>query len=203
MKKPNDEGYFVCVCIYAVTYNLSSKVSGVVLDSNGEPVIGATVKVDGTNTGAVTDLNGNFAVKADSKASLTISYVGFVSQSVKVGGRDNLKIVLKDDQQALNEVVVIGYGTQRREAVTGSVVNINGEELNAVAATNVAYALAGRLPGVVMTQTSSQPGAEMQIRIRGQRSLNASNDPLIVLDGVPFMGTLLTSTLPTSRAWTS
>ncbi len=177
---------FICT----MTTISAQTVKGVVVDSNGEPVIGATVKVDGTSVGSVTDLNGNFMVNADSKASLTVSYVGFIAQTVRVGGRENLKVVLKEDQKSLNEVVVIGYGTQRREAVTGSVANINGEKLNQVAATNVAYALAGRMPGVVMTQTSSQPGAEMQIRIRGQRSLSASNDPLIVLDGVPFMGNL-------------
>ena len=175
---------------FMVTAISAQSVKGVVLDSNGDPVIGATIKVDGTGTGAVTDLNGNFSLNADANASLTVSYVGFVAQTVKVGGRSNLKVVLKEDQKSLNEVVVIGYGTQRREAVTGSVANIGGEKLNQVAATNVAYALAGRMPGVVMTQTSSQPGAEMQIRIRGQRSLSASNDPLIVLDGIPFMGNL-------------
>ena len=191
MKKNQMMRVLLFVCAFMLSLTVSAqKVKGVVLDSNGEPIIGATVKVDGTNTGAVTDLNGNFVVNADATASLTVSYVGFVTQSVKVAGKTDLQVVLKDEQQSLNEVVVIGYGTQRREAVTGSVANINGESLNAVAATNVAYALAGRMPGVVMTQTSSQPGAEMQIRIRGQRSLNASNDPLIVLDGVPFMGNL-------------
>ena len=185
------------VCAFVLSLSLSAqKVKGVVLDTNGDPLIGATVKVDGTSTGTVTDLNGNFVVNADAQATLTISYVGFTSQSVKVSGHDNLKVVLKDDKKALNEVVVIGYGTQRREAVTGSVANMSGAEINAVAAPNVAYALAGRVPGVVMTQTSSQPGEEMQIRVRGQRSLNASNDPLIVLDGVPFLGNL--SDIPTA-----
>ena len=176
--------------VFMTTAISAQTVKGVVLDANGDPIIGATVKVDGTSTGAVTDLNGNFAVKAGSNAALTISYVGFETQNVKVAGKSNVKVVLKDDQQSLNEVVVIGYGTQRREAVTGSVANIGGEKLNAVAATNVASALQGRIAGVQMTQTSSKPGDEMQIRIRGQRSLNASNDPLIVLDGVPFMGKL-------------
>ncbi|MCQ2076025.1 MAG: TonB-dependent receptor [Bacteroidaceae bacterium] len=185
----------IIACSMSVTM-FAQKVKGVVLDTHGEPLIGATVKVEGTNDGTVTDLNGNFVVNAGATAKLTVSYVGFTAQSVNVNGKDNLKIVLAEEKHNLNQVVVIGYGTQRREAVTGSVANVSGDELNAVAATNVAAALAGRVPGVVMTQTSSQPGDEMQIRIRGQRSLNASNDPLIVLDGVPFMGNL--SDIPTA-----
>jgi TonB-linked SusC/RagA family outer membrane protein len=114
--------------------------------------------------------------------------VGYESQEVKAG--ENLHITLQEDGHIVNEVVVIGYGTQRREAVTGSVANIGGEKLNQIAASNAAQALQGRVAGVLMTQTNSKPGAEMQIRIRGQRSLTASNDPLIVLDGIPFMGNL-------------
>ena len=121
-------------------------------------------------------------------ATLVISYVGYESVEVKAG--TNVHVNLKEDGHVVNEVVVIGYGTQRREAVTGSVANIGGEKLNQIAASNAAQALQGRVAGVLMTQTSSKPGSEMQIRIRGQRSLSASNDPLIVLDGIPFMGQL-------------
>jgi TonB-linked SusC/RagA family outer membrane protein len=142
----------------------------------------------GTNNGTVTDFNGNFSLSVKPGATLVVSYVGYVSQEIKAG--DNVRVNLKEDGHVVNEVVVIGYGTQRREAVTGSVANIGGEKLNQVAATNAAQALQGRVAGVLMTQTSSKPGAEMQIRIRGQRSLSASNDPLIVLDGIPFMGQL-------------
>ena len=142
----------------------------------------------GTNNGTVTDFNGNFSLSVKPGATLVVSYVGYVSQEIKAG--DNVRVNLKEDGHVVNEVVVIGYGTQRREAVTGSVANIGGEKLNQIAATNAAQALQGRVAGVLMTQTSSKPGAEMQIRIRGQRSLSASNDPLIVLDGIPFMGQL-------------
>ena len=142
----------------------------------------------GTSNGTVTDINGNFSLSVKSGATLVISYVGYVTQEVKADA--NLNITLAEDGHSVNEVVVIGYGTQRREAVTGSVANVNGEKLNQIAATNAAQALQGRVAGVLMTQTSTQPGAEMQIRIRGQRSLSASNDPLIVLDGIPFMGQL-------------
>ena len=165
----------------------SKEITGNVSDSEG-PLIGATVMIKGSNTGSVTDINGNFHLNANTGVTLVISYVGYVTQEVPA--RDHINIILEQEGRSLNEVVVIGYGTQRREAVTGSVVNINGEKLNQIAATNAAQALQGRVAGVLMTQTSSQPGAEMQIRIRGQRSLSASNDPLIVLDGIPFMGQL-------------
>ncbi len=167
----------------------AKKVTGRVSDSMGT-LIGATVLEKGTTNGVVTDFDGNFTIQVQPGATLVISYVGYVSQEIKVGNQSNLNIILEDQGRNLNEVVVIGYGTQRREAVTGSVANVNGEKLNQIAATNAAQALQGRVAGVLMTQTSSQPGAEMQIRIRGQRSLSASNDPLIVLDGIPFMGQL-------------
>jgi len=163
------------------------QATGHVTDAQG-PLIGATVMEKGTNNGTVTDFDGNFSLNVKPGATLVISYVGYESQEVKAG--DNVRVNLKEDGHVVNEVVVIGYGTQRREAVTGSVANIGGEKLNQIAASNAAEALQGRVAGVLMTQTSSKPGAEMQIRIRGQRSLSASNDPLIVLDGIPFMGQL-------------
>ena len=164
------------------------KVTGRVSDSMG-PLMGATVMEKGSRgNGVVTDLNGRFSIDVPSGATLVFSYMGYVSQEVKAS--NDMNIVLKEEGHNINEVVVIGYGSQRRETVTGSVANIGGEKLNQIAATNAAQALQGRVAGVLMQQTSSQPGAEMQIRIRGQRSLNASNDPLIVLDGVPFMGQL-------------
>ena len=167
----------------------TKKVTGRVSDSMGT-LIGATIMEKGTTNGVVTDYDGNFSINVQSGATLVVSYVGYVSQEIKVGNQSNLNIMLEDEGRNLNEVVVIGYGTQRREAVTGSVANVNGEKLNQIAATNAAQALQGRVAGVLMTQTGSKPGDEMQIRIRGQRSLSASNDPLIVLDGIPFMGQL-------------
>ncbi len=165
----------------------TQQATGQVSDSQG-PLIGATVMEKGTNNGTVTDFDGNFTLNVKPGATLVISYVGYESQEVKAG--TNVHVNLKEDGHVVNEVVVIGYGTQRREAVTGSVANIGGEKLNQIAATNAAQALQGRVAGVLMTQTSTKPGDEMQIRIRGQRSLSASNDPLIVLDGIPFMGQL-------------
>jgi len=169
--------------------NQQKSVTGRISDSMG-PLIGATILEKGTSNGTVTDMDGRYSLTVKPGATLVVSYIGYVTQEIRVGSQTTIDVELKDEGRSLNEVVVIGYGTQRREAVTGSVANIGGEKLNQVAATNAAQALQGRVAGVLMTQTSSQPGAEMQIRIRGQRSLSASNDPLIVLDGIPFMGQL-------------
>ena len=178
------------IAIYSVDeVQQSRKVTGQVSDAEG-PLVGATVLEKGTNNGVITDIDGNFSIEVKPGATLLVSYVGYISQEIKVGNQNQLNLKLESTGGNLNEVVVIGYGTQRREAVTGSVANVNGEKLNQIAATNAAQALQGRVAGVLMTQTSSKPGAEMQIRIRGQRSLTASNDPLIVLDGIPFMGQL-------------
>ena len=143
----------------------SKRVSGKIVDSEG-PLIGATVLEKGTSNGTVTDIDGNFSLDVNPGATIVVSYVGYISQEIKVGSQSNFNITLDAEGGNLNEVVVIGYGTQRREAVTGSVANVNGEKLNQIAATNAAQALQGRVAGVLMTQTSSKPGEEMQIRIR-------------------------------------
>ena len=161
------------------------------VSGQGEPLVGVSVSVAGTTTGTVTDLDGNFSLTVPSSSStLVFNYLGYQSQRVTVGSQRTFTITLQEDSKALGEVVVIGYGAQRREAVTGSVASMQGNVLREVQTGNVTSALAGRVAGVQMTQTSSKPGADMQIRIRGTRSLTASNDPLIVLDGVPFPGTI-------------
>ena len=168
----------------------SITVSGTVSDQSG-PLPGVTVLLEGTNTGVTTGLNGEYTIQeVPLDGVLVFSYVGFTTQRINVSGQDEIVVVMQDDAQDLDEVVVVGYGTQRREAVTGSVSSIAGDELRDVPSTNISQALQGRLPGVELTQTSSKPGASQQIRIRGTRSLNASNDPLIVLNGVPFAGSL-------------
>lgn len=168
----------------------SVTVKGVVKDNFGEPVIGANVTEKGTTNGMITDLDGNFSLTVQDNSTLVVSYIGYVTQEIKVKGNATLNIKLKEDSKALEEVVVIGYGTARKSDVTGSIASVGGDKLREVPATNITYALQNRVAGVDMAQTSSQPGATMQIRIRGTRSLTASNDPLIVLDGIPFMGNL-------------
>lgn len=162
--------------------------SGTVTSSNGEPLIGVTVLEQGTTNGTITDLDGKFSLRVQSGATLEFSFMGYERQSQPASS--NMNIVLEEDTKALEEVVVVGYGTQRKEAVTGSVASVKGDDMRAVAGSNITQSLQGRIAGVEMTQTSSKPGETMQIRIRGTRSLNASNDPLIVLDGIPFAGSL-------------
>lgn len=162
--------------------------SGTVTSSNGEPLIGVTVLEQGTTNGTITDLEGKFSLQVQSGATLEFSFMGYERQSQPASS--NMNVVLEEDTKALEEVVVVGYGTQRKEAVTGSVASVKGDDMRAVAGSNITQSLQGRVAGVEMTQTSSKPGETMQIRIRGTRSLNASNDPLIVLDGIPFAGSL-------------
>jgi TonB-linked SusC/RagA family outer membrane protein len=166
-------------------------VSGKITSDKGEALPGVTVVVKGTTNGVTTDASGNYNLTVpDDNSTLVISSVGFTKQEIAVGNRTSLSQSLVAEDQALNEVKVIGYGTQRAEAVTGSVASISGESLREVPVANIGQALQGRLPGVQISQNSSQPGASPQIRIRGTRSLTASNDPLIVLDGIPFPGSL-------------
>lgn len=165
-------------------------VKGVVKDTSGESIIGASLIEKGTTNGTITDFDGRYSLNVQQGAVLVVSYIGYVSQEVAIGSGANVNITLKEDSKALDEVVVIGYGTARKSDVTGSIASVSAEKLQEMPATNITYALQGRVAGVDMSQTSSQPGATMQIRIRGTRSLNASNDPLVVLDGVPFMGNL-------------
>ncbi|HBO05496.1 MULTISPECIES: SusC/RagA family TonB-linked outer membrane protein [Bacteroides] len=184
-------GLLLLLCLiplWSVAQNIT--VKGIVKDNFGEPVIGANVTEKGTTNGMITDLDGNFSLTVQKNATLVISYIGYITQEIAVKGNANLNITLKEDSKALEEVVVIGYGTARKSDVTGSIASVGGDKLREMPATNITYALQNRIAGVDMAQTSSQPGATMQIRIRGTRSLTASNDPLVVLDGIPFMGNL-------------
>ncbi len=166
----------------------SFNATGTVTDANGDPIPGASIRIKGTTQGIMTDVDGNFALKCEKGQTLIVSFVGYENQVVEADSR--LNIEMQEDRKMLDDVVVIGYGTQRREAVTGSVANVSADRLMENPSSNVTQALQNRIAGVDMQQTNSQPGAEMRIRIRGQRSLTASNDPLIVLDGIPFMGKL-------------
>lgn len=173
-----------------VSGQVTRTITGQVTDENGLGLPGVSVVQQGTTLGTTTDAEGNYELEVPSGSTLVFSFVGYLSQEITVGEQDRIDIQLEPDVRALDEVVVVGYGTQRREAVTGSVASISGEMMRQVPSTNFSQALQGRLPGVELTQTSSQPGGTMQIRIRGSRSLTASNDPLVVLDGIPFVGSI-------------
>lgn len=162
--------------------------SGTVTSSNGEPLIGVTVLEQGTTNGTITDLEGKFSLRVQSGATLEFSFMGYERQSQPASS--NMNIVLEEDTKALEEVVVVGYGTQRKEAVTGSVASVGEDMIKATPSQNFTQAIQGHVAGVEINRTSSRPGANQQIRIRGTRSLNASNDPLIVLDGIPFAGSI-------------
>lgn len=170
---------------------LQATVRGTVVDNNGEPLPGATIVIKGTTTGTITGIDGAYALPSVKKGDvLVFSFVGFQQQEIAYAGQTKLEITMAALSSQVDEVVVVGYGVQRKEAVTGSVASVGAAEIQEVAAANVTQALQGRVAGVEMTQVSSQPGAAMQIQIRGARSLTASNEPLIVLDGIPFAGTI-------------
>jgi TonB-linked SusC/RagA family outer membrane protein len=179
---------FLFVPLYLTAQNIT--VKGTVSDATGETLIGVNVVEKTSGQGTVTDDEGNYSLTIPGNAVLEFSYIGFVTKKVSVEGQTVINVTLDEDTQKLEEIVVIGYGTQRKEAVTGSVASIGGKKLTEIQSGNVSQALQGRVAGVEMSQTSTRPGSEMQIRIRGTRSLNASNDPLVVLDGIPFMGNL-------------
>ena len=163
------------------------EVKGHVKDATGEPIIGATVRGDGTQTATVSDFDGNFVLKANQGANITISYVGYQNATVKAA--PSVEVTLVDDETVLQDVVVIGYGSVRKSDATGSVTSVEADQLNKGLATSPADLLQGKTPGVQVTTNSGAPGAGAKIRIRGGSSLSASNDPLIVIDGLPISST--------------
>ncbi len=162
------------------------QVSGTVVDAAGEAVIGASVMVKGTSTGTITDFDGNFTLQnVSEKASLVISYVGYRTQTIAVAGKNQLNVTLEEDRQLLDEVVVVGYGVQRKSDVTGALTRVGEKELNTKPVANAFEALQGKAAGVDIT-TSERPGTVGSIAIRGQRSISAGQGPLYVVDGVPL-----------------
>lgn len=169
---------------FALNMNAQSvKVTGTVVDSNNEPVIGAYIKVKGSNKGAVTDLDGHYTIDADKNATLVISYVGMAKQEEKVGNRSQINFVLKDDANDLNEVVVIGYGQVKKGDLTSSISAIKGDKLEKLSTGNVMNALQGQVNGVQISG-AGDPGASPRVIIRGVTTVNGS-DPLYVVDGMP------------------
>ena len=172
-----------------------TQVSGTVTSSeDGSPVIGASIKVVGTNTGTVTNIDGNFSLNVSANAKLEVSYIGMVTKTVKAA--KNMKIVLDPDNQSLDEVMVVAYGTAKKSAFTGSAAVVGSEELSKKVTTNVADALVGSVSGLQMRGSSGQPGAgQGSINIRGIASMYADTDPLVIVDGAPYSASL--SNIPT------
>ena len=163
----------------------SITVRGTVVDPSGEPLIGASILAEGTSVGTATDIDGNYAINVNPDATLVFSYVGYDPQSVAVKGRTTIDVTMKENSVMLNEVVAIGYGVVKKSDATGSVAVVKPDEIEAGLATSVQDMLVGQTPGVVVT-TAGGPEGGASIRVRGGSSLNSSNDPLIVLDGVPL-----------------
>ena len=170
-------GLFLSVSAFA-----QIEVKGHVKDATGEAIIGATVRVDGTQDATITDFDGNFVLKANQGADITVSYIGYQPATVKAAA--NLEILLQDDAALLNEVVVIGYGVARKNDLTGSVTALKPDEKNHGMITSAQDMIQGKIAGVNVTNGGGTPGGGATIRIRGGSSLNASNDPLIVIDGL-------------------
>ena len=162
------------------------KVTGVVLDNNGVPIIGANVLVKGTTKGTITDTNGFFSLEIEEGATLEVSYIGYASRLIKVGDRKNLSITLEEDSKALNELVVIGYGTMKKKDLTGAVASVRMDDAPVATLSTVSHALAGKAAGLQVSTISAQPGGQSTFRIRGAASSDrAGNDPLIIIDGFP------------------
>lgn len=162
------------------------KVSGVITDEQGEPIIGATVAIKGTTKGTMTDADGRFFLDANTQSALSISYVGFLPQEIKVGNKSEFKITLKEDSKLLEEVVVVGYGIQKRRDVTTSISSIRAKDLEGQPVTSMAEAMVGKMPGVQVSQGTGAPGQGLQIKVRGTGTITAGTSPLYVVDGVPL-----------------
>jgi TonB-linked SusC/RagA family outer membrane protein len=180
---------FILSCYF--TYG-QVRVSGTVKTSPEDEVLpGANIVVKGTNIGTVSDSKGYYTIDVPTPdAILVFSFVGYLTKEVPVAGKSLIDVTLESETMALADVVVVGYGTMKKLDVSGSIVTADSKILKEVPAVNATQALQGRLPGIELLQTSTRPGALMQIRIRGERSLNAVNDPLIVVDGIPFAGSI-------------
>lgn len=174
----------VCMAFPALAQNIT--VSGTVVDGSGEPMIGASVIVQGESLGTATDIDGNYTLKAPANGTLTFSYIGYETQSVPVNGQSTINVVLKENTVMLDAVVAIGYGTVKKSDATGSVAVIKPDDIEAGLAVSTQDLLVGASPGVVVTTNGGNPTGSGTIRIRGGSSLSANNNPLIVIDGVPM-----------------
>ena len=162
----------------------SKKITGTVRDASGQPIIGANVMVKGTTNGTITDLDGHFTLEAPEGSTLQISYIGYTNQEIPVGDRSVLSVALREDTQALDEVVVVGYGTMKKSDLTGSISNIKSDKLLNRPVANITQSLQGKMAGVEVFQNSGAPGGHVRMRIRGDNSIKSSNEPLYVVDGI-------------------
>ena len=178
----------VCLCTAFSVKAQPLTVTGKIIDSEGLEVIGANITLKGTpGVGAISDLSGNYKIKVNNatKDVLVFSYIGMRTQEVPVKGKAVINVTLQSDAKALDEVVVVGYGTSKRSDLTGSVVSVKSEDLMRMPTSDVTQALAGRVAGVQITQSEGAPGSTISIRVRGGISITQSNEPLYIIDGFP------------------
>ncbi|HMR15881.1 MAG TPA: carboxypeptidase-like regulatory domain-containing protein, partial [Mariniflexile sp.] len=173
--------------VVQLTFAQEKTVSGIVSDPSGLPLPGATVLVKGTSSGTSTDFDGKYSIKTNTGATLVFSFVGYTTKEVKVGASNSLNVNMQEDAQTLEEVVITALGISREKASIGSAVTtVNTEELNEGSQTNIADAIKGKVAGVVISNSSTDPGASSGVIIRGFSTLGGSNQPLYIVDGVPI-----------------
>lgn len=178
-------GLVFLLCLLPLwAYAQSITVKGTVKDNTGEPVIGASVVQKGTSNGIVTDIDGNFSLNVPSNSTIVVSFIGYKTQEIPVAGKKQINVTMKEDTEMLDEVVVVGYGQMKRSDLTGSVVSVSDAAIKKSVPTSIDQVLQGRAAGVQIQANSGTPGASTSIRIRGVNSLNATNQPIFVIDGV-------------------
>lgn len=168
----------------------SINITGKVIDGSGEPLIGVNVRVKNGTAGTITDMDGNYTLQTSASSTLVFSYIGYANLEIKANPSGIVNVTLTEDDQMLDEVVVIGYGTQRKSDLTGAIVAVGREKIDMVSTPNLMDRLVGQVAGLSITTGDAKPGASQTIRVRGENSLSANNDPLIVLDGIPYSGSL-------------
>ena len=191
MKIKKQLSLLLMFCGMLFTY-AQTQVNGTVTDAGGAPIPGGTVLVQGTDNGTTTDFDGNFSITVENGQNIEVSYVGYTSQVIPYTGQDNIEVILQTDLTELEEIVVTGYGTQKRSNVTGAIAKIGGDDVTSVQAVRVDDALAGKLSGVFIQNQDGSPGAAPKIQIRAAASISGSSNPLIVVDGYPISGGLET-----------
>lgn len=185
IKSISVRGWFTLLTLI-LTINLyaqNTTLKGVIVDETDTPLIGATVQVKGTSTGSITDFDGNYTIKANKGAVITFSYIGYKTQEIKFTGQPTVNIKMVPDNQTLDEVVVVGYGTMKRSDLTGSVASIAAKDVEGFKTSSVAGALGGQIAGVQITSTDGTPGAGFSINIRGVGTLTGDSSPLYIVDG--------------------
>ena len=183
---------FMSLLLMSAIGMAQTSISGTVLAEDGSPIPGVNVVVQGTTTGATTDFDGNFTISAASGDVLSISYVGFITQAVTLAEETTLNITLQETYDQLDEIIVTGYGTRKKSSLTGAIAKIGGDDIAAIQATRADDALAGKLAGVFIQNQNGEPGADPKIQIRAASSISGDSNPLVVVDGYPISGSLVT-----------